>query len=123
MREFLLLRILNLGSKWSSLLEVGIKLAREEICNASIPITLLSDLIELSSLQKCEQIFAYVEDRLEVWKEPFFLNSGKNAVLRMCNGKVKLREMMVKCDSTKLFCRLIFFLIFMIVILYTFHFC
>jgi hypothetical protein len=123
MREFLLLRILNLGSKWSSLLEVGIKLAREEICNASIPITLLSDLIELSSLQKCEQIFAYVEDRLEVWKEPFFLNSGKNAVLRMCNGKEKLREMIVKCDSTKLLFRLIFFFIFMIVILYTFHFC
>ncbi|CAG7716550.1 unnamed protein product, partial [Allacma fusca] len=35
------------------------------------------------------RIFDFVEKHLEIWKEPLFLNSGKNAVLRMCNDLLR----------------------------------
>jgi THO complex subunit 1 len=41
--------------------------------------------VEISSSRECQRIFDFVERHLEIWNEPLFLNSGKNAVLRMCN--------------------------------------
>lgn len=71
---------------WDRFLELSINLAKEQLSSASLPIQLISDFIELSTLQECEEIFEFVESRLSVWKDPFFMNSGKNSVLRMCNG-------------------------------------
>jgi len=86
-RDYLLKEILPEPAKWNSFLAVAIKLARQELSTAALPITLIGDLVELSTLDNCETLFEFVENRLEAWKEPFFMNSGKNAVLRLCNGK------------------------------------
>lgn len=71
--------------KLDRFVELSIQLAKGQICSASSPITVISDLFEFSNLKQCEELFKFVESRLDVWKDPFF-NSGKNAVLRMCNG-------------------------------------
>lgn len=73
---------------WDRFLEFTISLTRAEVCSATCVITLLTDLVELSPLDACPIVFDSVESRLDVWKEPLFYTSGKNAVLRMCNGKL-----------------------------------
>ncbi|CAG7815628.1 unnamed protein product, partial [Allacma fusca] len=81
MRDYLLDQVLEHGSRsWHNFLELSIQLAREQVCNPSILFTLISDLVELSTLKECQRIFDFVEKHLEIWKEPLFLNSGKNAV-------------------------------------------
>jgi len=80
------MHILKDKSVWNSFIELCVQLSRAEICSPSLPVTLMSDLFELSGLSDCEVFFEYVENNLDVWKEPFFLNSGRNAILRMCNG-------------------------------------
>lgn len=86
MRDFVVEKMATRLEKWDRFLELSIQLARNQICSGSQPIALISDFMELSNLKQCEEIFEFVEQRLSVWKDPFFLNSGKNAVLRMCNG-------------------------------------
>lgn len=78
--------ILAKGQPWNLFLELSIKLAREEITSPGVPIALLTDLVELSSLQECEVVFHFVEQRLSIWKETLF-DSCKHSVLRLCNGK------------------------------------
>ncbi|CAL8112509.1 unnamed protein product [Orchesella dallaii] len=86
MREFLLEKLTDKPDTWTSFLDLSIAMARLEICSPTPAIALLTDLVEVSSLDDCSIVFDFIESRLDVWKDPLLLLSGKNAVLRMCNA-------------------------------------
>lgn len=87
LREYLLEKLVKVPDQWNDFLDLSVEMTREELCSPTAVIALLTDLVEVSRLNQCSQVFDYVETRLEVWKDPLFYASGKNAVLRMCNGK------------------------------------
>ncbi|CAL8101775.1 unnamed protein product [Orchesella dallaii] len=89
MREFLLEKLTDKPDTWTSFLDLSIAMARLEICSPTSAIALLTDLVEVSSLDDCSIVFDFIESRLDVWKDPLFLLSGKNAVLRMCNDLLR----------------------------------
>jgi len=39
-----------------------------DICSTSTLFILLSDLFDVISLDECEQVFSFVEDRVTLWK-------------------------------------------------------
>lgn len=88
MREYLLEKIIRKPERWTRFLDFSVELTREELCSPTTTITMLTDLVELSSLNDCSMVFDFVETRLDVWKDSLFYSSGKNAVLRMCNGMI-----------------------------------
>lgn len=64
-----------------------VELCLKDMCNSTLPIILLSDTFDMSTLDKCEQLFYYVENNVNIWKQQTFFMSCKNNLLRMCNGK------------------------------------
>lgn len=88
LRAYLLEKLVQMPDQWNAFLDLSIEMTREELCSPTAVIALLTDLVEVSRLDQCSQVFDFVESRLEVWKDPLFYVSGKNAVLRMCNGRV-----------------------------------
>jgi len=71
-----------------------------ELCSASTPFVLLSDIFDGITLDKCAEMFCYVEDRVDTWKSAQFHSAGKNYLLRMCND---LLRRLSKSQNT-LFC-------------------
>ena len=39
-----------------------------DMCTASCPFIMLSDILDCLTLDKCAEVFAYIEERLEKWK-------------------------------------------------------
>lgn len=64
-----------------------VELCMRDLCNSTLPIILLSDTFDMSTLDRCEQLFCYVESNVAIWKQQVFFVSCKNNLLRMCNGK------------------------------------
>ncbi|CAL8101233.1 unnamed protein product [Orchesella dallaii] len=91
MRDFLLEKLTDKPDTWTSFLDLSIAMARLEICSPTSAIALLTDLVEVSSLDDCSIVFHFIESRLDELKDPLplFLLSGKNAVLRMCNDLLR----------------------------------
>ena len=79
----------SLASKFESLLDVSIELAKSGVSTISLPISLLSDVFDVKTLEDCEQLFALVESRLSVWKSAQFFMSIKNQLLRTCNDLLR----------------------------------
>lgn len=68
---------------------ITIKLCREDLASPSMPVMILSDIFDAMTLNKCEQLFTYVENNVTVWKEELFFSSCKNNLLRMCNDLLR----------------------------------
>lgn len=66
-----------------------IDLCRKELATASIPVMLLGDIFDSMTLDKCEQLFTFVENNVVVWKEDLFFSFCKNNLLRMCNDLLR----------------------------------
>ncbi|XP_011315035.1 THO complex subunit 1 [Fopius arisanus] len=72
-----------------SYVTLTIELCRTDLASPSMPVMLLSDMFDAMTLDKCEQLFTYVENNVTVWKEDLFFNSCKNHLLRMCNDLLR----------------------------------
>ncbi|XP_058811766.1 THO complex subunit 1 [Topomyia yanbarensis] len=62
---------------------------RQEMTSPTIPVVLLGDIFDAVTLDKCEQIFIYVENNVAIWKEEFFFAACKHNLLRMCNDLLR----------------------------------
>lgn len=63
--------------------------SRLELSTAALPVVLMSDLFDMLPLDRCERSFAYVEDNVAVWREPWIFAACKNNLLRMCNDLLR----------------------------------
>ncbi|XP_055851554.1 THO complex subunit 1 [Episyrphus balteatus] len=88
-RELLLFELSEDIEKVGQLITLSVDAAREEIVSVTIPVVLLGDIFDAVTLDKCEKIFNFVEDKVNVWKEDIFFTSCKNNILRMCNDLLR----------------------------------
>ncbi|KAF4525684.1 hypothetical protein B566_EDAN010675, partial [Ephemera danica] len=73
-------------SMFESYIEMCIKCCRQDMCSATMPVVLLGDVFDALTLDRCELLFAFVENGVNIWKESCFFSACKNNLLRMCNG-------------------------------------
>ncbi|XP_015588644.1 THO complex subunit 1 [Cephus cinctus] len=66
-----------------------IELCRKDLATASMPVMLLGDIFDTMTLDRCEQLFTFVENNVVVWKEDLFFSACKNNLLRMCNDLLR----------------------------------
>ncbi|PVD23518.1 hypothetical protein C0Q70_16790 [Pomacea canaliculata] len=72
--------------RYKQVIGLVVQAVLKEMCSASTPIIMLSDVFDMLVLADCEVMFNFVEDGVSTWKaEPFF-DAGKNYLLRMCNA-------------------------------------
>uniref|UniRef100_A0A1A9VLK4 Death domain-containing protein n=1 Tax=Glossina austeni TaxID=7395 RepID=A0A1A9VLK4_GLOAU len=88
-REMLMFKLSTDLEKVGALVKLSVDAVRAEIVSVTIPVVLLGDIFETVTLDKCERIFNYVEEMVEVWKEEVFFSSCKNNILRMCNDLLR----------------------------------
>lgn len=58
------------------------------MCTAIMPVVILSDMFDVTTMDLCEKMFDHVETNVNVLKESQFFMACKNNLLRMCNGKL-----------------------------------
>ncbi|XP_059477913.1 THO complex subunit 1 [Neocloeon triangulifer] len=76
-------------SIFENLVRLSIMTSKKDMCNATLPVVLLSDTFESLTLDNCDKLFNFVEESVSIWKEDFFFSSGKNHILRMCNDLLR----------------------------------
>ncbi|KAF5299421.1 hypothetical protein FQA39_LY11567 [Lamprigera yunnana] len=87
--------------------KLSIGICRKEMATATIPVMLLADIFDTLTLEVCEDMFTFVEDEVNVWKEDLFFTSCKNNLLRMCNDLLRR----LSRSSATVFCgRILLFL-------------
>ncbi|EGT49603.1 hypothetical protein CAEBREN_23001 [Caenorhabditis brenneri] len=76
-------------------------------CSRSTPILTLQDLMETSSIEACKELFGLVEENMNEFKQPGFIETCQNNILRLCNDL--LRRLSRTAETS--FCgRIMFFL-------------
>jgi len=88
------------------LVRLSVDATRAEIVSNTIPVVLLIDTFDVVTLDKCQEIFQFVEELVEVWKEELFFASCKNNILRMCNDllrRLSRTQNTVFCGRIQLF--------------------
>ncbi|XP_060646521.1 THO complex subunit 1 [Drosophila nasuta] len=88
-REILMKRLGDDVESIGALVRLSVEAARADIVSNTIPVVLLGDTFDVVTLSRCEQIFRFVEELVEVWKEEVFFASCKNNLLRMCNDLLR----------------------------------
>lgn len=58
------------------------------MCTAIMPVVILSDMFDVTTMDVCEKLFDHVENNVNILKESQFFMACKNNLLRMCNGKL-----------------------------------
>lgn len=71
------------------LVSYAISLSKEDLCSASTPIVLLSDIFDIYTIVECETLFGFVEKNVSIWKDELFFSACKNNLLRMCNDLLR----------------------------------
>uniref|UniRef100_A0A1B6CXE8 Death domain-containing protein n=2 Tax=Clastoptera arizonana TaxID=38151 RepID=A0A1B6CXE8_9HEMI len=74
---------------WESYLTLCIESCRREIVTTTMPVILLGEIFDASTLDKCEELFTFVESNVFIWKEDMFFGACKNNLLRMCNDLLR----------------------------------
>lgn len=82
-------------------------LCKNEVITVLLFVSILSDIIDTSTLAVCEQLFDFVEENLSTWKSATFFSAGKNNILRMCND---LLRRLSKAQNTVFCGRILLFL-------------
>ncbi|XP_050421728.1 THO complex subunit 1 isoform X2 [Adelges cooleyi] len=59
------------------------------MCTAIMPVVILSDMFDVTTLDCCEKMFDHVESNVHLLKEPQFFTACKNNLLRMCNDLLR----------------------------------
>lgn len=80
---------------WETYVTLCIDACRREMCTSTMPVVLLGDIFDALTLDHCEQLFAFVENGVSVWREEMFFSACKNNLLRMCNGKICIISLQV----------------------------
>ncbi|KAE8741387.1 hypothetical protein FOCC_FOCC013086 [Frankliniella occidentalis] len=76
-------------SVWEQFVTHCIIACKRSLCSPTMPVVLLGDVFDALTLQQCEQLFAYVEENVSIWKEDMFFTQCKNNLLRMCNDLLR----------------------------------
>ncbi|KAL0872164.1 hypothetical protein ABMA27_004572 [Loxostege sticticalis] len=66
-----------------------IESCRRQMVTPTMPVVLLGDIFDALTLNKCEKMFTYVENGVNIWKEELFFVACKNNLLRMCNDLLR----------------------------------
>ncbi|CAH4028864.1 THO complex subunit 1 [Pieris brassicae] len=86
-------KLLDLLSEASSILEnyvnFCIESCRRLMITPTMPVVLLGDIFDALTLNKCEKLFTYVENGVNIWREDLFFVACKNNLLRMCNDLLR----------------------------------
>lgn len=69
--------------------EFSILTCRKGLSNPTMPVILLGDIFETLTLDTCENMFTFVEQNVNVWKEELFFSACKNNLLRLCNDLLR----------------------------------
>lgn len=77
------------ASRIGAFVDFAVVASRLELSTAALPVVLMSDLFDMLPLDRCERSFAYVEDNVAVWREPWIFAPCKNNLLRMCNDLLR----------------------------------
>lgn len=84
-----------------------IQTCRKGLTTPTMPVVLLGDIFDVLTLDACEEMFTFVENEVNVWKEDLFFVSCKNNLLRMCNDLLRR----LSRSSATVFCgRILLFL-------------
>ncbi|EDX11795.1 THO complex subunit 1 [Drosophila simulans] len=105
-RVLLMKRLDEDVSRIGELVRLSVEATRAEIVSNTIPVVLLIDTFDVVTLDKCQKIFQFVEEMVEVWKEEIFFASCKNNILRMCNDllrRLSRTQNTVFCGRIQLF--------------------
>lgn len=84
-----------------------IESCRMGMTTPTMPVVLLGDIFDALTLNKCEQMFTFVEKGVHIWREELFFTSCKNNLLRMCND---LLRRLSRTQSTVFCGRILLFL-------------
>uniref|UniRef100_A0A1I7UGN4 Death domain-containing protein n=1 Tax=Caenorhabditis tropicalis TaxID=1561998 RepID=A0A1I7UGN4_9PELO len=76
-------------------------------CSRSTPLMTLQDLLEVSSIEECKQLFGLVEENMNEFKQPGFMETYSNTILRLCND---LLRRLSRTGETSFCGRIMFFL-------------
>ncbi|XP_044749657.1 THO complex subunit 1 [Coccinella septempunctata] len=66
-----------------------IETCRHGLITSTLPVQILSDILEALTLDACQDMFSFVEDNVSVWKEELFFSGCKNNLLRLCNDLLR----------------------------------
>ncbi|XP_046968770.1 THO complex subunit 1 [Vanessa cardui] len=66
-----------------------IESCRRQMVTPTMPVVLLGDIFDALTLNKCEKLFTYVENGVNIWREELFFVACKNNLLRMCNDLLR----------------------------------
>ncbi|XP_017082274.1 THO complex subunit 1 [Drosophila eugracilis] len=105
-RVLLMKRLDDDVQRIGELVRLSVDATRTETVSNTIPVVLLIDTFDVVTLDKCQEIFRFVEEMVEVWKEEIFFASCKNNILRMCNDllrRLSRTQNTVFCGRIQLF--------------------
>ncbi|XP_068679431.1 THO complex subunit 1-like [Montipora foliosa] len=88
------------------LIKLVIKSAVEGHCSPNLVFILLSDMFDCITLEQCDPLFNFVEEKVSTWTMPLFFSAGKNLLLRMCNDllrRLSTSQNTVFCGRIQLF--------------------
>ena len=100
--------VVNGGSleRYKLLISLVIKSAIQGHCSPNLVFILLSDVFDCITLEQCDPLFAFVEERVSTWTMPLFFSAGKNLLLRMSNDllrRLSTSQNTVFCGRIQLF--------------------
>ncbi|KAG8176371.1 hypothetical protein JTE90_018946 [Oedothorax gibbosus] len=70
-------------------LQFSIDAAMHDIAPGNVPVLILGDMFESSTIVECEKYFTFVESRVDTFKKDLFFKACKNHLLRSCNDLLK----------------------------------
>ncbi|PNF43227.1 THO complex subunit 1 [Cryptotermes secundus] len=76
-------------SIWETYVTFCIEACRQDMCTPTMPVVLLGDIFDALTFDRCETLFAFVENGVNTWKEEMFFSACKNNLLRMCNDLLR----------------------------------
>ncbi|CAG9560980.1 unnamed protein product [Danaus chrysippus] len=88
-RDKLLDLLLEEPNTLESYVNFCIESCRRQMVTATMPVVLLGDIFDALTLNKCEKMFMYVENGVNIWREELFFVACKNHLLRMCNDLLR----------------------------------
>ncbi|XP_042897410.1 THO complex subunit 1 isoform X4 [Parasteatoda tepidariorum] len=60
-----------------------------DIASGNLPVLVIGDLFEASTIVDCEKTFSFMENRVDTFKKEIFFKACKNHLLRSCNDLLK----------------------------------
>ena len=88
------------------LIDISIEAVRINILSNPTPFTLISDLFDCLTIDRCENLFTYIECNTDIWMEPLLYSLAKIYLLRICNEflrRLSRSQNTILCGRIQLF--------------------